>query len=110
MIEKNEDIASSVTVYLSEFCSIDLSKIKNDSELVKDLHIEGDDGIELIDSFSKRFNVDMTSFSASEYFVQESSFNPIFSIWKLVFRKNDLLKPLYVKDLIESAALKRWAG
>lgn len=85
MTENNGEITSKVTAYLSEFCSVDIGKIKSDLELVKDLHIEWDDGVELIEYFSKRFNVDMTSFNADNYFVPESGFNSFFAIWQFIF-------------------------
>ena len=108
MTENNDEITSKVAAYLSEFCSIDIDKIKSDSELVKDLHIEGDDGVELIESFSQRFNVDMTSFNTDDYFVPESGFNPFFALWQIIFGKRKILKPLHVYDLVNSVRMKEW--
>lgn len=43
-------------------------KLTSNTEVEKDLKVTGDDAIEFLVSFGKEFNVDISQFSATEYF------------------------------------------
>ena len=101
-------IEDKILDFLSEFCAVDREDISLDSEVVKHLKMEGDDAVELINAFSKRFDVDMSSFEATDYFISEALFNPIFAIVKVLKKDTKLLKVMYVRDLIEAANSRKW--
>lgn len=79
-----------------------------------DLGIDGDDAVELIVEFSKRFKVDMSDFPYSRYFGPEG----LPPTWLLYILKWCMLrmrnanyratKPLYVKQLIAAARDGKW--
>ncbi|OUR65667.1 hypothetical protein A9Q79_01355 [Methylophaga sp. 42_25_T18] len=48
--------------YLNSEEAIEYSKLSPESKLVEDLGIEGDDFSELIESFSKKYDIDMDSY------------------------------------------------
>jgi hypothetical protein len=77
--------------------------------LGKDLGIDGDDGVELMENFSKEFQVDLSTFQFDKYFGIESGFNPIMWVLSIFFCSSILkLESLTVQDLVDSAKAKRW--
>jgi len=107
-MKNNTILEKEVRTFLSDFCSIPEKKININSDIVHDLKIEGDDAAELMDSFSKRFIVNLSTFDLSEYFVSESAFNPIRALCLLFYGKKKKLKNIYVYDLINAAKVKKW--
>ncbi len=104
----NKMVEDNILDFLSVFCAVHREVISLDSEVVKHLKMEGDDAVELIDTFSKKFDVDMSSFEKADYFISEASFNPIVAIVKILKKDTKLLKVMYVRDLIEAAYSKKW--
>ena len=90
-----------IEVFLSEETGISVSDISIKSDLLKDLGIDGDDAVELIVKFGKKFDVDIQKFNYQDYFGLEGAFCPLFllmpSWWK---RKH--IKSLTVSDLIDA--------
>lgn len=72
-----------------------------------DLGIDGNDAVELIEFFSKEFEVDMSDFRFSVYFGPEIGLTP-FSILMYFLSPSKKKKPLKVADLILSAKLKKF--
>lgn len=106
-IEK-QIIQKEVVLFLSNFCGIRHDLINPDSNIATDLNIEGDDAVDLLNEFSRRFSVDITSININEYFVPESYFNPLTVIWEKIMNKKQEIKPLQVKDFIEAAINKKF--
>jgi len=98
-IEKTK-LQKEVIIFLSDFSGIKIGNIGLHSSLSRDLKMEGDDAVELLSEFGKRFNIDMTQIDPNDYFVSEACFNPLFALWIKVSKKEKTLKPLYVYDLI----------
>ena len=103
--------------FLSEFLNIKAHRITNSTLLFDDLGIDGDDAVDLMEEFSKRFNVDLKTFAIGEYFGGEGLpptflFHWLIIILKRLFGKNAHeaagLKPLSVARLVEAAEKKRW--
>lgn len=65
--------------------------IKLNSDLLKDLNIDGNDGYEFIEKFNKKFN-------PKPLLNPEVYFNPEYFSWKAIFKIN---KPLKVSTLIK---------
>ncbi|MDR2637746.1 MAG: DUF1493 family protein [Zoogloeaceae bacterium] len=72
-----------------------------------DLGVDGDDGLDLVIEFGKKFNVDISNFPFDDYFGPEAGMTPfslLVFIWRILKGQpvNDL-KPLYVEDFFRMA-------
>jgi acyl carrier protein len=65
-------------------------EIKKDTLIEDELGLTGDDGIELICNYSKKFNVDITDFKFDKYFHPEPGIFNTFKKTILPIRINDL--------------------
>ena len=90
--------------FLSNEMSVGIERISLDSRIAQDFGVDGDDGVELLDNYSKKFNVDLSQFNYDEYFGPEGSLTP-FSFIRYLFanfcqstKKNT--KEIIVKDLL----------
>jgi len=110
-------IEEEIIMFLSEFRNIEPHRITNSTLLFDDLGIDGDDAVELMEEFSKRFNVDLQTFHIGEYFGCEGLpptflFNWLAIIFKRLLGKSTHeaagLKPLSVARLVQAAEKKRW--
>lgn len=63
--------------FINELSAVRKDKVVPEARLVKDLRIDGDDGVELIVAYSKKFYVDVSNFMAADYFNPEG--DPILS-------------------------------
>jgi hypothetical protein len=82
-----------------------------------DLGVDGDDAVELMEEFSKRFDVDLETFHIGEYFGCEGLPPRFLFDWLIIIFKRLLgksayeaagLKPLSVACLVQTAEKKRW--
>jgi len=67
--------------------------------LEKDLNIYGDDAVEFLEKFSKKFNVNITNFNFDQYFNPE--IDKISLFLKNIFNKN-IKSDLTINDLKEA--------
>lgn len=72
----NNEILDAIKKFTEEQSGIIEDDIREDSILEKDLGIYGDDAVEYILAFGKKFNVDVSRFMAADYFSSEGSFLP----------------------------------
>lgn len=87
--------------YLSDNDSIDINtKIEND------LGVSGDDAIDLLEKFSDKYNVDVSSFEFSKYFLSEGEIAspPIFL--KIIFNLFGFKPPKRKKEITVGTLLK----
>ncbi len=70
---KKDDITLQLIEFLSTQLSIPKKKIHLEDSLFHDLGIDGDDAIEVINEYSKRFDVSIANFNVDEYFGAEIS-------------------------------------
>ncbi|MDQ7015500.1 MAG: DUF1493 family protein [Gammaproteobacteria bacterium] len=97
-------ISDQVFVFLSEFSGVNRENIELNSDIVKTLHLEGDDAIELLKFFGDRFKVNISKFDVENYFVPEIFFNPFYAALKYLFNKRSLpYKSLLVKYFVCAA-------
>ena len=97
----------SILDFISTFCGVPRCKISMKSEIVGDLHIEGDDAVELIEELSKLLNVDAIGFDFSTYFVSEGTFNPLNGLIGLI-KGRDKKNKLSIEELVELLIKKRF--
>jgi hypothetical protein len=72
--------------------------------------LAGDDAIEFIEEFSKKYNVDMSEFRFDDYFGPELGFNPIYYLLCLIFARHKLRYiPITVRDLVEIVKKQKWS-
>jgi hypothetical protein len=76
-------------------------RIDANTKIGRDLGVDGDDAEELLQAFSKKFNVNINQFPFRDYFGPETAFNPVFFLWHIFFGKK--LKELTVNDLVKAA-------
>lgn len=99
-----------IKLMLNYKCGVNKNKILISSKLEDDLGLTGDDAVEFIVDFSKKFNVDMSNFIISDYFSNEAfdfigSFINFFKRKEVVVKKSltvgNLLKIIEVGKLDE---------
>ncbi len=88
--------------------SVQPAKISSDTDLFKDLGIDGDDAVEIFEVISETFEVDFTGIEWEYYFGPEAGFNPLellsLSWWK--WHRNRI--PVTIHDLAKAVIEKRW--
>ena len=110
----------SVMDFVSGFTGVKRSRLTSTSTLLGDLGVDGADGWELLESFGKRFQVDLSQFQANRHFGPEDLpiYAPFLWLWWVVrwpFRRGQTpedragLKPIRISDLIAAARDRRWA-
>jgi len=90
---------------LARRTGLDPGQINSASRLLHDLHIDGDDAVDVILEVSKRCSMDVSEFDSSQYFRPEPSLLSL--LWFLPFqRRNQMSKkrPLTVGELIDAAS------
>lgn len=92
--------------FISDLAGISKNRITMESTLERDLRIYGDDALELIDGYSKKFNVDVENLKFSDYITPEGdTILPMIISWfksKPVKKRMDLT----VSDLVNGALTK----
>jgi acyl carrier protein len=99
-------IERDVISFLGEWLSCDDKKLGLDTRIGEDLGVDGDDAVELLEEYSKRFSVDISNFPFNEYFGPEVGSNPISFLYCLFVKNPGNLKTLYIRDLVEGTKRK----
>lgn len=94
MSNVNREGVENVINFISEFTKIKKEKIKENSCILFDLGVAGDDGEDLIIAFSREFSVDISEFDCESHFGKEGIFSSL--------RKRDQ-KNIKVSDLVNAA-------
>jgi len=89
------------------FEMINKTIINEKSLLFIDLELNGTDADNFLEMFQKKFNVDMSNFNYSDYFLDETFFLFQFMILKL-FKKEKKLKTFSIYHLIEVVKKGKW--
>jgi len=93
------NIQIQVIQLLIDELNIAYEEVNLTSSLFHDLGVDGDDASDLLERFSKEFNVDISNFKFNDYFGSEVSF-----VFKLFFPfSKKSFKKLTVQDLIIAA-------
>ena len=99
----DEELLDAIKEFTQEQAGKDPKDIKENSFLEKDLGIYGDDAIEYILAFGKRFNVEVSNFMAADYFSGEGY--SLRSIFKALIGKQteeQKQKELSIEHLIKA--------
>ena len=108
-MQELENEIEEVKQIISKEWSVKLENLSVETRLWHDLGMDGDDGWEFIEVFSKHFQIDMSDFEFDLYFGPESGADPITLLYFLIFKsKRPKRVPITVKDLVNSAKYKRW--
>jgi acyl carrier protein len=106
---------SEIIKFISEFTAVKAEKITPNTLINIDLGVDGDDGAELLEEYSKRFNVDLSPIS-EVYFGPEGMPISLIILWPyylvrwLLGYKTNVLAPLSVSQLIKSAEAGKWVS
>lgn len=95
-----------VIEFISKSLSIPVRSIRDNSSVNSDLRVDGDDAVEFIESFAKRFDVDISKFKFEQYFGAEISTNPLQLLARLFRKSQSNFKRLEVRDLVEATRSK----
>lgn len=104
-------IEQEVIAFIAEYISVDRSQLGLDVLINDELGVDGDDGTELLEAFSEKFDVDISKIEKS-YFGNEGIPFFFFITYPIKFffgrRKKIIYSPLPVRILVESAEKKIW--
>lgn len=92
-----DDKEMKLKLLLKKYTGISPKDIKLDSGISEELKLDGDDAIELLQEYSRTFDVDISRFPYQAYFCSEG-FNPFAIIWNLIRPKK--YKSLTVEKLL----------
>jgi hypothetical protein len=94
---------------VSKEFSVKFGKLTNETRLLHDLGMDGDDAREFMQVFSKNFQVDLSEFEFCQYFGEEAGAEPITLIYYLLFKSaRPKFVPITISDLTNSAERKKW--
>lgn len=100
------DFRETVLQIVAEQSGVKREKLDDDTRIGEDLHLDGDDVVELVEKVATTFRVDMTNYRWYHHHGPEGC-NPL---WLIVrpwwIRKTHI--PLRVADLIEAARTGVW--
>ncbi len=105
-----------VISFIADFTGVDEVKVKPETLVNDDLGVDGDDGIELLENFSDRFDVDLSSMTKN-YFGSEGF--PFLSVlaWPFLLllsavgvkkKRVEEYAPLPVSSFITATEKKKW--
>ncbi|MCF7789043.1 MAG: DUF1493 family protein [Prosthecobacter sp.] len=116
-----QSLEESVIEFVADFMGFKAERIHLHTTLYGDLGIAGDDGLELIQTFGEKFQVDLTGFQSARHFGSEglSVLAPLGLLWMVLsypFRQKRIpeeesnLQAVRICDLIACARAGRWMG
>jgi acyl carrier protein len=98
------DIRLDVIEFLSNTLSIPQHRFTDEASLFHDLGVDGDDAVELLAEFSKKFGVSLDGFDFVEYFGVEGSPTILGFFAEVLTNSNSKkLKRLEVNDFVRAA-------
>ena len=110
---RDQEDAAKTRDAVREFCAqqlgVRLQNLESGTSLLHDLGVDGDDAAELVEEFSRRFEVDMSGYRHDQHFGSEAGCNPFSFLFALTFRRDVFLKiPITIDDLVAVALAKKW--
>ena len=106
----NNTLQESFIEFVAAELSVKPSRLASNISINLDLGVDGDDGLEFMAEFSKRFGVNISYFNAAEYFGPEGTGNPLVWFWWFVTRSGPKLRPLTLGQLQASISMGRWVS
>ena len=97
-----------VQQFLCEGCRVSRQSVTASTRLLHDLGIDGDDAIEILTDFGKRFGVDFSSFSFERYFGSELGAGIRWLVRKVHGADAIRFPPITLQDLLDAANRGSW--
>lgn len=101
-----------VIAFVAEYWEEPQSQLSAETSINKDLGMDGDDGLEFMQAFSRRFAVDLETFPYDNYFGYEAAATPISIITVIIRRlttgKSTKLSPLTLRQLAIAVENRSW--
>jgi acyl carrier protein len=103
----DEQTNKKIIEFLSDQLSIVATSLHLNDRLFHDLGVDGDDAFELLQLYSKEFNIEINHFPFTDYFGNEGIGSPFNYIWRLITsgQARAKKKPLTIYDLINAAVI-----
>jgi len=101
-----------ITQIVSNEAGIPLNLITENSTLLGDLKIDGDDAWEIFDQCHNQFNLDLTNFDFNKYFRYEPCFRGLVYLYRKIKYRDEHIAankiPITVKQLIAACQKGKW--
>lgn len=108
----NMELLNEVIAFVAEYWAEPKSQLFAETSINNDLGMDGDDGLEFMQAFSRRFAVDLGTFPHDNYFGAEAAATPIsiiaLTIQWLTTGKSTTLSPLTLRQLATAVENGRW--
>ncbi|MBM3116141.1 acyl carrier protein [Jeongeupia naejangsanensis] len=107
-------IETDVKAFIATFTGCTRESVQPESTLFGDLGIDGDDAVEFFESFSKKFEIDITGFNFQHHFGTEGSGALAAFNWiKMLFRTGSpedkaCIEAITIENLVLAAERKTW--
>lgn len=95
------ELEKKVIQFVAEMVCIPKQSIKLESQLMRDLGLDGDDALEFFKIFQEKFSIDLSKFFVSCHFGEEGAYFPLLSDLKIFFMGKRKFIPISVGDLID---------
>jgi acyl carrier protein len=105
-MDHRSSLRDDVIAFVRDHTGHKRKEIGDETTLLYDLGVDGDDAIELLEAFIKKFGIDPTGLDVKRHFNGEFGF--FRSLYKAIFT-DDEFEPLTIGMLVKIAAAKRWA-
>ena len=103
------DDLQSISEFVAEFCAIPQSQLSATSRLEEDLGVSGDDAADLLEAFSTRYSVDLSSIRPHRHFWPEGLFFTLFlPRWLRDQLKDHGRYPVTIGHLVDVARAGHW--
>jgi len=108
----NTELLNDVIAFVAEYWEEPESQLSAETSVNNDLGMDGDDGLEFMQAFSRRFAVDLATFPHNNYFGAEAAATPI-SLIAMMIRwlttgKSTKLSPLTLRQLVAAVENGSW--
>src|SRR5262245_24136011 len=104
----NRDVSRELIEFVSTELRVAQARLLPTTRLHQDLGVDGADGIELMESFGRRFAVDLSAFDSDRYFGPEAGFNPFLWLWSFVSGARTGRLAITLADLQAALESRRW--
>lgn len=108
----NMETLNEVIAFVAEYCEEPKSRLFAETSINNDLGMAGDDGLEFMQTLSRRFAVDLGTFQPDNYFGAEAAASPIsiiaLMIRRLMTGKSTKLSPLTLRQLAVAVENGSW--
>src|SRR5262245_21201613 len=104
----SDQLLEAICQFVSEEVGVALDRLAPSTALGDDLGVDGQDGIELMEQYGRRFQVDLSAFNSATCFGPEVALNPLMLLRLLKVSAKPRLQPLTIQQLVSAAEIGRW--